>query len=97
MTVLGVVTARAGSKGIPGKNTRVLGGKPLIAHTIDTAHASGAFDRVILSTDDDGIAEAARKHGCDVPFMRPVDLARDDTPHLPVLQVGLNLPYCAGN
>lgn len=86
MKVLGVVTARGGSKGLPGKNLRLLADKPLIAHTIDTARESRAFDRVILTTDDNGIADAARRCGCDVPFMRPADLARDQTPHLPVLQ-----------
>jgi CMP-N,N'-diacetyllegionaminic acid synthase len=85
-TVLGVVTARAGSKGIPGKNTRRLAGKPLIAYTIESALASGAFDRLILSTDDDEAARIARDLGCDVPFMRPAELSADDTPHLPVMQ-----------
>jgi CMP-N-acetylneuraminic acid synthetase len=89
VSVLGVVTARAGSKGIPGKNTRLLGGRPLIAHTIDAARKSGAFDRLILSTDDDGAAEVARARGCEVPFMRPAALAQDDTPHLPVMQHAL--------
>jgi CMP-N,N'-diacetyllegionaminic acid synthase len=84
--VLGVVTARAGSKGIPGKNTRPLGGKPLIAHTIDAAVQSRAFDRLILSTDDEWAAAIARERGCEVPFMRPSELAADDTPHLPVMQ-----------
>ncbi|HVZ21822.1 MAG TPA: acylneuraminate cytidylyltransferase family protein [Vicinamibacterales bacterium] len=86
MKVLGVITARGGSKGLPGKNLRPLAGKPLIAHTIDAARESRAFDRVILSTDDEAIAGAARTRGCDVPFMRPDELARDETPHLPVLQ-----------
>ena len=80
------MTARGGSKGLPGKNLRPLAGKPLIAHTIDTARRSGAFDRLILSTDDVAIADAARERGCEVPFMRPAELARDETPHLPVLQ-----------
>jgi CMP-N-acetylneuraminic acid synthetase len=84
--VLGVVTARAGSKGIPGKNTRPLAGKPLIVHTIDAAQASGVFDRLILSTDDNQAASIARARGCEVPFMRPASLAADDTPHLPVMQ-----------
>src|SRR5437868_14236669 len=84
--VLGVITARGGSKGLPGKNLRPLAGTPLIAHTIDTALAAAAFDRLILSTDDETIAAAARSRGCDVPFMRPAELARDETPHLPVLQ-----------
>jgi CMP-N,N'-diacetyllegionaminic acid synthase len=85
-TVLGVVTARAGSKGIPGKNTRALAGKPLISYTIESAQASGAFDRLILSTDDEEAARIARGLGCEVPFMRPAALSADDTPHLPVMQ-----------
>ena len=89
MKVLGVVTARSGSKSIPGKNIRILGGKPLIAHTIDAARESGAFDRLILSSDDEQAAAIARARGCDVPFMRPDSLAADDTPHLPVLQHAL--------
>jgi CMP-N,N'-diacetyllegionaminic acid synthase len=89
MTILGVITARAGSKGIPGKNTRLLAGKPLIAHTIDAARASRAFDRLIVSTDDEQAAAIARAHGCEVPFIRPASLAADDTPHLPVMQHAL--------
>lgn len=80
------MTARGGSKGLPGKNLRPLAGKPLIAYTIDAARESSAFDRVILSTDDSEIAAAGRALGCDVPFMRPAELARDETPHLPVVQ-----------
>lgn len=86
MKVLGVITARGGSKGVPGKNLKLLAGKPLIAHTIEAASASHAFDRVILSTDDEAIAEAGRALGCEVPFLRPAALAEDDTPHLPVIQ-----------
>ena len=89
MNVLGVVTSRAGSKGIPGKNTRLLGGKPLIAHTIDAARESEVFDRLILSTDDEQAAAIARARGCEVPFMRPASLAGDDVPHLPVMQHAL--------
>ena len=85
-SVLGVITARGGSKGVPGKNLKLLGGKPLIAYTIEAAQQSGAVDRLILSTDDPAIANTARALGCEVPFMRPADLARDDTPHLPVMQ-----------
>lgn len=86
LNILGVVTARGGSKGIPGKNLKLLGGKPLIAYTLESAAASAVFDRVILSTDDAEIAAAARERGCEVPFMRPAELARDETPHLPVMQ-----------
>jgi CMP-N,N'-diacetyllegionaminic acid synthase len=86
LKVLGIITARGGSKGIPGKNLKLLAGKPLLAYTVDTARRSGALDRVILSTEDEAIAIAGRDLGCDVPFMRPLDLAHDDTPHLPVIQ-----------
>ena len=86
MKVLGIITARGGSKGIPGKNLKLLAGKPLLAYTVDTARRSAALDRVILSTDDEAIATAGRDLGCDVPFIRPLDLAQDDTPHLPVIQ-----------
>jgi CMP-N,N'-diacetyllegionaminic acid synthase len=86
VTVLGVVTARAGSKSVPCKNTRLLAGKPLIAYTIEAATASRAFDRLILSTDDDAAAVIARERGCEVPFMRPAALAGDETPHLPVMR-----------
>jgi CMP-N-acetylneuraminic acid synthetase len=86
MKVLGLITARAGSKGLPGKNVKPLAGKPLIAYTVEAAQQSRAFDRLILSTDDPHAAAVARSLGCEVPFDRPADLARDDTPHLPVVQ-----------
>jgi len=89
VTVLGVITARAGSKAIPGKNTRPLAGQPLLVYTIEAARDAGVFDRVILSTDDPRAAAIAREHGCEVPFLRPASLASDDTPHLPVLQHAL--------
>ena len=85
MKVLGVITARGGSKGIPGKNLKLLGGKPLLAHTVEAVNDC-ALDRVIVSTEDARIAAAARSLGCEVPFMRPAELARDETPHLPVIQ-----------
>jgi CMP-N,N'-diacetyllegionaminic acid synthase len=86
LRTLGVVTARGGSKSIPGKNLKLLRGKPLIAYTIEAAQQSGVFDRLILSTDDPATAALARALGCEVPFERPSELARDETPHLPVLQ-----------
>jgi CMP-N,N'-diacetyllegionaminic acid synthase len=86
---LGVITARGGSKGIPGKNLKLLAGRPLLAYTVEAALESGVFDRLILSTDDPAIADAARGLGCEVPFLRPAELARDDTPHLPVMQHAL--------
>jgi len=88
--ILGVITARGGSKGIPGKNIKPLVEKPLIAYTIEAAKNSGALDRLILSTDDPAIAETAKKYGCEVPFMRPRELAQDTTPHLPVIQHAVN-------
>ena len=87
--ILGVVTARAGSKGIPGKNTRLLAGKPLIAYTVEAAVASRAFDRIVVSTDDERAAAIARELGGEVPFMRPAELCADETPHLPVMQHAL--------
>jgi CMP-N,N'-diacetyllegionaminic acid synthase len=87
--VLAVVPARGGSKGLPGKNVRLLAGIPLIAHTLLFARMCPAFDRVIVSTDSMEIAEVARHFDGDVPFMRPPELARDDTPIWPVLQHAL--------
>ena len=84
--ILGLLTARGGSKGVPGKNIKMLGGKPLIAYTIEAAKKSGVFDRILLSTDDPKIAEVAKQYGCEVPFMRPAELANDTAQHLPVLQ-----------
>lgn len=86
MKVLGIITARGGSKGIPGKNIKKLSGKPLIAYTIEAAKKSGIFDRIILSTDDKKIAEVGKKYGVEVPFLRPTELAQDKTSTLPVLQ-----------
>jgi len=86
VTVLGVVPARGGSKGIPNKNLAMLAGRPLLAYTADVARTSRRLSRCIVSTDDERIAEAARSLGIDVPFLRPSELASDDTPMLPVLQ-----------
>lgn len=89
MNALAVIPARGGSKGIPGKNLRHLGGKPLLAYTAEAALASGVFDRVIFSTDSEEIAATGRSVGLETPFLRPPDLARDETPTLPVLQHAL--------
>jgi CMP-N,N'-diacetyllegionaminic acid synthase len=83
--VLGLVTARGGSKGLPGKNIRPVGGKPLIAWTIDAARASARLDRLVLSSDDDAIIDVARRYGCEVPFKRASSLAADDTPSVDVV------------
>jgi CMP-N,N'-diacetyllegionaminic acid synthase len=86
MRTLGLVTARGGSKGVPRKNIRRLGGKPLLAWTADAAREARTLARVVCSTDDSEIADVARAAGLDVPFIRPPDLALDTTPTLPVLQ-----------
>ncbi len=86
LTALAVVTARGGSKSIPRKNLALLAGKPLIQHSIEPALQSDRTDRVIVSTDDEEIARIATEAGADVPFLRPAELAQDDTPTLPVLK-----------
>lgn len=84
--ILAIVSARAGSKGLPGKNTRALAGKPLIAHTIEAARRAPSVSRVLVSTDGQDIADVAKSYGADVPFLRPSELARDETPGIePVL------------
>lgn len=84
--LLAVIPARGGSKGLPGKNIRVLAGLPLIAHSILFAKLCPDIDRCVVSTDSEKIAEAARAHGGVVPFMRPSELAGDETPSLLVLK-----------
>lgn len=83
---LAIIPARAGSKGLRGKNTLPLAGKPLIAHTIEAARAAHSIQRVVVSTDSEEIARIAQQYGADVPFLRPAELARDETAVLPVLQ-----------
>jgi CMP-N,N'-diacetyllegionaminic acid synthase len=75
--VLGVVVARGGSKGLPGKNLRPLGGKPLVVHTIEAALACPGLTRTVLSTEDAEILAAGRHAGCPAPFVRPAELAGD--------------------
>ncbi len=82
--MLAVVPARGGSKGIPRKNVRLLAGKPVLAYAVETGLAARLVDRVVCSTDDAEIAEVARTFGADVPFLRPADLAQDDTEDWPV-------------
>ena len=77
MRVLYLITARGGSKGVPNKNIRLVGGLPLIAYKIIAAQKSHVNKRIIVSTDSDGIAEVAIRHGAEVPFMRPEYLASD--------------------
>jgi len=83
--VLAVITARGGSKGLPRKNLVDLGGKPLLAWSIEAARQSRYIDRLILSSEDEAIIAVAEKHGCEVPFRRPAELATDSAPIDPVL------------
>ena len=83
--VLGIIPARGGSKGVPGKNIRTLGGKPLIAWTIEAAGKSKFLDAFVLSSDDEQIIAVAKEWGCPVPFVRPAALAQDDTTSVDVM------------
>lgn len=87
--VLAVIPARGGSRGLPGKNIRPLAGLPLIAHSIRAAAMIPIVTRCVVSTDSEEIAEVARAQGGDVPFLRPDELARDDTPMAPVISHAL--------
>lgn len=87
--VLGLVPARGGSKGVPGKNVRPLAGHTLLEYVARAARESGVVDRVILSTESLEIADAGRRAGLEVPFVRPAALAADDTPMLPVIEHAL--------
>jgi len=80
--ILGVIFARGGSKGLHGKNIKELAGKPLIAYAIETAKKVSLIDRLIVSTDSEEIADVARKYGAEIPFIRPAEFARDDSPEL---------------
>ncbi len=88
--IIGLITARGGSKSIPGKNIKLLAGRPLIAWTIEAALQSKALSRVIVSTDDEKIAEVARQWGADVPFMRPDELAQDNSSSISTVLHALN-------
>jgi CMP-N-acetylneuraminic acid synthetase len=86
MKVLAIVMARGGSKGIPRKNITAVLGKPLLAYTAEAALAAKRLTRTVLSTEDEEIARVGREYGLDVPFLRPSELARDDTPTIPVVR-----------
>ena len=75
-----LICARGGSKGIPNKNIKITSGKPLIAHTIESALNSKLFSHIFVSTENKKIAEISKKYGAEVPFMRPKELAQDETP-----------------
>ncbi|MCK4692902.1 MAG: acylneuraminate cytidylyltransferase, partial [Anaerolineales bacterium] len=88
--VLAVVPARGGSKSIPRKNIRSLTGHPLLAYSVAAGLQADTVNRVIVSTDDEEITKIARQYGAEVPFIRPSELAADDTPDLPVFQHALS-------
>jgi len=93
VSIIAIIPARGGSKGISRKNIKPLAGKPLIGWTIDAAKQASCIDHIIVSTEDQEIASVARELGADVPFMRPAELAADDTPGIaPVLHAISQLP-----
>ncbi len=88
--ILGIIPARGGSKGVPGKNIRILGTRPLLSYTLESALKSRHLDTLLVTTDHPDIAQLARSYPpVDVPFIRPAHLAADDTPLLPVIQHAL--------
>ena len=87
--VLAVIPARGGSKGLPGKNVRPMWGLPLIAHSIRAAALTPEVTRCVVTTDSAEIAEVVRIHGGEAPFLRPAELAADDTPMAPVVRHAL--------
>jgi CMP-N,N'-diacetyllegionaminic acid synthase len=89
LKIICFIGARGGSKGVPGKNIRTLGDKPLIAHTIEKSLDSNLFDHVIVSTEDPEIAKIAKQYGAEVPFMRPKNLAKDTTGFAEVMIHGI--------
>lgn len=86
MPTVAIIPARGGSKGLPGKHLRLLGGEPLIVHTIRAARAARRVQRTLVSTDDPEIRAVALRSGAEAPFLRPAELAADDTPTEPVIE-----------
>lgn len=84
--ILAIIPARGGSKGFAGKNLKLLGGHPLVGWAVASAMESSLTTRIICSTDDPDIADAARCYGAETPFMRPAEISQDDTRDLPVFQ-----------
>lgn len=89
LRVLGLITARGGSKGLPGKNLRRVGGRSLIARTVEAARGTACLDRLILSSDDAEIISAAIAFGCEVPFIRPAHLSSDEARSIDVVRHAL--------
>ena len=96
MKILGVVPARGGSKGIPRKNLRIVGGKPLLAYCLEAILGSRRINRVLVSTDDETIAETARAFGAEVPFLRPSELAGDQVSLIPVVRHAMTFADAEG-
>ncbi|WP_298516017.1 acylneuraminate cytidylyltransferase family protein [uncultured Kordia sp.] len=96
MNILAVIPARGGSKGVPGKNKKLLNGKPLIQYSIDAALQSKYISEVVVTTDDTEIIAIAKSLGANVPFVRPKHLAEDATPTLPVIQHAVSFLKEAG-
>lgn len=94
MKTIGIITARAGSKGLLCKNKKVFSGKPLIEWTCEAALKAKMLDSVVVSTDDWEIAEIGKRCGCGVPFIRPAELAQDGTPHIDVVLHALREVGC---
>ena len=93
MSILALIPARGGSKGIVRKNIKLLSGKPLINWTIETANKTKFIDKLIVSTDDLEISQIAKKAGAEVPFIRPDEISRDDTPGIePALHAIKQIP-----
>jgi len=84
--MLAIIPARGGSKGLPGKNIKLLNGKPLIAYTIEAALSSGVFEKVIVNTDSVEISEVAKEYGAEIPFLRPAALATDSATSLDMVR-----------
>lgn len=95
--ILGIITARGGSKGIPGKNIKPLAGKPLITYTIEAANKSAHLTRCIVSTDDRDIADVAKAAGADIPFLRPAEFATDESSSMSVIQHAIRALRDAGD
>jgi CMP-N,N'-diacetyllegionaminic acid synthase len=90
MSVLGIVPARAGSKGVPGKNVHLLAGHPLMAYAVVAGSVCPSIDRVVLSTDSADLADIGRRYGAEVPFLRPPELASDTAPDMAYVKHALD-------
>ena len=96
MKILGLIPARGGSKGIPGKNIKYLGGKPLLSYTFEAAAKSQLLSKIILSSESEEIIQVAKSIGLEVPFVRPLELAQDNTPSIKVIIHALNFYLAQG-